>query len=171
MRRLLGTTIAAVLAFAATGLAQTEGPSDNHNSAEHKQDDLKPAPDAMPGNKARRLESVSWNSVQHRLTWVITDGVKTDSDGYKPENVKTYRIDMDKAIMLFNGERRHFSNEEAASVHALMDLIAKYAVESTLWWDAGQGEKLEGASGPRAESPLTVLAPENMICMLHPRRQ
>jgi hypothetical protein len=94
--------------------------------------------------KPRRLESVTWNSVRHQLTWVISDAEKRASDGsFKPGAETNYVIDMDKATMTFNGETRGFSQEEAKRVHVLMDLISKYAVESTVWWDDGHGRKLD----------------------------
>lgn len=92
---------------------------------------------------SRRLESVTWNSVKHELTWVVSRGEKTGA-AYKPVSTEDYLISMDEATMLFRGERRRFSSEEAVNVHALMDLVAKYAVDSTVWWDEGQGEKIDG---------------------------
>jgi hypothetical protein len=100
----------------------------------------------------RRLESVTWNSVEHKLTWVVSTGKPGDTQ--KPAETKTYKIDMDAAIMTFNEENRRFSSEEAASVHALMDLLSKYAVESTVWWEAGQGQRIDKNSKPEpAQSP------------------
>lgn len=90
----------------------------------------------------RRLESVTWNSVKHELTWVISQGEKTGA-AYKPLASESYQISMDEATMSFHGELRRFSREEATNVHTLMDLVAKYAVDSTVWWDEGQGEKLD----------------------------
>jgi hypothetical protein len=62
-----------------------------------------------------------------------------------------YRINMDRATMSAQGEDRRFSKDEAVSVHALMDLVSKYAAESTLWWDAGQGEPLTKEGKPAEE--------------------
>jgi hypothetical protein len=92
----------------------------------------------------RRLESVTWNSVKHELTWVISKGEKKEGASYKPLASENYLINMDDATMTFSGEVRRFSKEEAANVHVLMDLIAKYAVDSTVWWDDGQGEPVNG---------------------------
>jgi len=36
--------------------------------------------------------------------------------------------------MKANGEGRSFDKDEAESVHLLMDVISRYAVESTVWW-------------------------------------
>ncbi len=87
----------------------------------------------------RRLESVAWSPSDHKLTWVISTGTKDAAGKYKPVKSQTYNINMSAATMTFNGEGRRFSRDEAKNVHVLMDLISKYAVESTIWWDQGQG--------------------------------
>jgi hypothetical protein len=92
----------------------------------------------------RRLESVTWNSVTHELTWIISRGEKKDGTSYKALGSQNYLINMDDATMSFSGEMRRFSREEAANVSVLMDLIAKYAIDSTIWWDDGQGEPVKG---------------------------
>lgn len=46
--------------------------------------------------------------------------------------------------MSVNGETRRFSEEEASNVRTLMDFISKYALESTVWWENGEGEPLNG---------------------------
>ncbi len=125
------------------------------------------APEAKSARGPRRLESVTWNSVKRELTWVISRGERDQKTGaYKPLSMDTYLINMDKATMTFNGETRGFSKQEAMNVTALLDIIAKYAIESTLWWDQGHGrrvnEKDEPAGGvtrvgsERPQSPSTV---------------
>ncbi len=90
----------------------------------------------------RRLESVTWNSNKHELTWVISKGEKKTEDGtYKPLGSNTYVINLGKATMTFNGESRGFSKQEAVNVHAILDVISRYAIESTIWWDQGQGQR------------------------------
>jgi hypothetical protein len=91
----------------------------------------------------RRLESVTWNSVKHELTWVVSKG-ENNGAAYKPLSTESYLINMDDATMSFHSERRRFSSQEAVNVHTLMDLVAKYAVDSTVWWDEGQGERIDG---------------------------
>ena len=90
----------------------------------------------------RRLESITWSPTDHKLTWVISSGSKDTAGKYKPLKSQTYNIDMSAATMTLNGEGRRFSRDEAKNVQVLMDLISKYAVESTLWWDQGQGVPL-----------------------------
>jgi hypothetical protein len=95
-----------------------------------------------PERDARRLESITWNPIDHKLTWTVSTGALNDG---KFEGAKklTYEIRMDQALMSVEGEDRRFSKNEAVSVHRLMDLVAKYAAESTLWWEAGEGEPLD----------------------------
>jgi len=91
--------------------------------------------------KPRRLESLTWNSVKHELTWVV-------SNSEKEKKEQSYRIQMDSATMSVNGESRGFSKREAANVHVLMDILSRYAIESTVWWEDGQGEKLDEKGRP-----------------------
>ena len=90
----------------------------------------------------RRLESITWSPSDHKLSWVISSGTKDTAGKYKPVKSQTYNIDMSAATMTLNGEGRRFSRDEAKNVHVLMDLVSKYAVESTVWWDQGQGTPL-----------------------------
>lgn len=108
-------------------------------------------PESKPARGPRRLESVTWNSVKRELTWVISKGERDQKTGaYKPLTTDTYLINMDKATMTFNGETRGFSKQEAVNVTALLDIIAKYAIESTLWWDQGHGRRLNEKDEPAA---------------------
>jgi hypothetical protein len=97
-----------------------------------------------PNKSARRLETITWNPVDHKLTWTVTKGT-LDSGKFQSKEKTTYEINMDSATMTLNGEGRRFSKREAVSVHALMDLVAKYAAESTMWWDAGHGDPVDGS--------------------------
>lgn len=99
------------------------------------------------GPALRRLESLTWDSVKHQLSWDVSRGEKK-GDAYQPNGADRYEIDMDKATMTVNGESRRFSEEEAANVRTLMDFISRYALESTVWWESGEGEPVDG-SAPR----------------------
>ena len=57
-------------------------------------------------------------------------------------------IHLESATMRFKGEGRHFSEDEAKGVHVLMDIISRYAMEATVWWETGQGEKIDGKGNP-----------------------
>jgi hypothetical protein len=109
----------------------------------------------------RRLEKVTWDATKCELLWVISTGTST-GDQYTPSTEQTYRIDMDSAIMQVGGERRGFEMDEAKNVHLLMDLISRYATESTVWWERGEGERISDTTGPVARHRMTVpAAPRN----------
>ncbi len=97
--------------------------------------------------RLRRLESVTWDSVKHQLRWDISKGEEKEN-GYQPQSTDRYEINMDKATMTVNGKSRRFSEDEAANVRTLMDFISKYAVESTVWWENGEGEPVDGKEAP-----------------------
>jgi hypothetical protein len=114
----------------------------------------------------RRLESVTWSPSEHKLTWVISTGARDPAGKYKPAKSQTYFIDMSAATMTLNGEGRRFSRDEAKNVQMLMDLISKYAVESTIWWDQGQGTPLgkddkgdTEVNQPRSSPPRPAIPP------------
>lgn len=104
-------------------------------------------------HKARRLESVTWNPVKNELTWVVSSGEKPAQGEYRPDKQQTYVIDMDAATMMFNGETRRFSRQEAANVRSLMAAISTYAVESTVWWEQGHGQRVTGGERVSTSPP------------------
>jgi hypothetical protein len=108
--------------------------------------------DVQDTKALRRLESVTWDSVKHELKWEISTG-KREGNGYQPHSSSRYEINMDKATMTFNGERRRFSEDEAENVRALMDFVSKYAVESTVWWENGEGDPVDGNETPKPGRP------------------
>jgi hypothetical protein len=118
MMRVLGITLLAACTFATAAIAAGEE------------------------TRARRLESVTWSPGNHKLTWTVSEGTADTKGSFKGTTKITYEIDMDAATMELNGEGRRFSKAEAVRVHALMDIVAKYAAESTVWWEAGEGEPL-----------------------------
>lgn len=102
----------------------------------------------------RRLESITWDSVKHELTWDVSRGER-QGETYQPQTTDRYEINMDKATMTVNGESRRFSEEEAANVRKLMDFVSRYALESTVWWENGEGEPVDGSGAPaRPERPV-----------------
>ncbi len=92
--------------------------------------------------KSRRLESFRWDPVKRQFTWEVSKGMKS-GDSYRPTSTDHYNIDLEAATMTFNGETRRFSEEEAANVKVLMGMLAQYAIESTVWWEDGQGDPVD----------------------------
>ncbi len=138
-----------ILALPTLSCAQTNRPASNAQTARNRVVARAPRQDKgdTDDQAPRRLETVTWNSVKHELTWVVSKGQK-EKNSYRALSNSNYEISMDSATMTFQGETRRFSKQEAVNVHALMDVIAKYAVDSTIWWDDGQGEKLDKHGNP-----------------------
>lgn len=109
---------------------------------------------AQEKKSARRLEAVTWNPADHKLSWTVTNG---------KEGVKTtFEIDMDEATMSLNGEDRRFSRDEAVRVHALMNVVARYAAESTVWWEAGEGVPVDKNEKPNTDRKRRESDPLNL---------
>ncbi len=149
MKTFVAISVASLLALPAMSCAQDHATARNgstaagQNVAQHQDPDQD---NSAP--ETRRLETVSWNAVSHELTWVISKGDKAGTD-FRPLSKDNYLIKLDNATMTYNGETRGFSKQEAANVHVLMDLVSKYAADSTIWWDQGQGDKLDGNGNPQ----------------------
>jgi hypothetical protein len=159
MRSAVHFSLAALLALPAIGCAQEGRRSQNQERAPNRSAAQQDEPEQA--DPARRLESVTWNSVNHELTWVISSGDKNGGALYHAAAAENYQISLDEATMSFDGETRRFSREEASNVHVLMDLIAKYAVDSTVWWEDGQGEPVNGREPKEQHNPPKPQAPRD----------
>jgi hypothetical protein len=160
MRGLVTVSLAALLALPAVSCAKDQSASGRRITVRARtasdqtraQDEQQPGGTGQPATQMpRRLESVNWNPVKHELTWVVSRGQLAGSD-YKPLTTDNYLINMEDATMTYNGETRRFSRQEADNVQVLMDLLSKYAVDSTVWWDQGQGQPVDG-SNPEPATP------------------
>jgi hypothetical protein len=60
-----------------------------------------------------------------------------------------YEIAPDEAVMQFSTEKRGFTEQEAVNLHRMLDTLSLYCAESVVWWDEGQGTKLD----PKKENP------------------
>jgi hypothetical protein len=81
------------------------------------------------------LKSVTWDPSEHMLRWEVVNPA--------PRKNTVFTIKMDVATMESGEEVRRFSKQEAATVHRLMDLVTKYAAESTVWWEEGEGKPVQ----------------------------
>lgn len=149
MRSAVHFSMAALLALPVIGCAQEERRAPDQARAPTRRTAQQDEPEQA--ESPRRLESVTWNSVRHELTWVISNGDKGGGTLYRPGPSENYRISLDEATMSYEGETRRFGRDEASNVHVLMDLIAKYAVDSTVWWEDGQGDPVNGREPKKEE--------------------
>jgi hypothetical protein len=114
----------------------------------------KPKPQDPPAqHPIRRLDSVTWNPVTAELSWVVSTWDPSGT-ATQPSAKETYSMSIDAAQMKFHGEGRGFDPVEAKHVRVLMDMIAMYAVESTVWWESGQGEKLDDPFVTKPDSAM-----------------
>ncbi|MBM3774445.1 MAG: hypothetical protein FJW37_04700 [Acidobacteria bacterium] len=91
----------------------------------------------------KRIESVTWDLKEHRLIWVVQKGVEGAGGQFTVKTTDRYEISPDDAIMYFANEKRGFTSEEAASLHKLLDTLSVYCAESVVWWDRGEGQRLD----------------------------
>jgi hypothetical protein len=90
----------------------------------------------------KRLQSVTWDLQRHKLVWVVETG-KLEGHEFVAVGSDRYEISPDQAQMQFAAETRGFSHEEAVNLHRLLDTLSLYCAESVMWWDQGQGEKVD----------------------------
>ena len=136
------SSLIAVIVFSGIGCAQDSGASPHPPAVKPAE----PHPPTAVGS-VRRLEAVTWNPVSAELSWVVSVGEITGGV-FQPAGKESYTIRTDAATMNFHGEGRRFDPDEARRVRLLMDMISTYAVESTVWWDHGEGTKLDGPVVP-----------------------
>jgi hypothetical protein len=139
------SSLIALIVFSGIGCAQD-------GSGSPRPPAVKPAEPQPPvaTGLVRRLEAVTWNPVSAELTWVVSVGDITGGV-FQPSGKENYTIHTDAATMNFHGEGRRFDPDEARRVRILMDMISTYAVESTVWWDHGEGAKMDGQVVPLPE--------------------
>jgi hypothetical protein len=121
----------------------------------------------------KRLESVTWDLTNHKLIWVIQTGTE-QGGAFVANRSDTYEILPDKAVMSFANEKRGFTQEEAASLHKLLDTLSLYCAESVIWWDQGEGDRLDGMeerrrtphTRPRQRTPAP--APKHRVEQVEP---
>ena len=159
MRSAVHFSLAALLALPAIGCAQEGRRAQDQERAPNRRAAQQDEP--QEAESPRRLESVTWNSVKHDLTWVISSGDTNSGTLYRRAASENYQISLDEATMSFDGETRRFSREEASNVHVLMDLIGKYAVDSTVWWEDGQGEPVNGREPKEQRTPAKPPKPSD----------
>jgi len=100
----------------------------------------------------KRLESVTWDLKAHKLIWVVQRGSEKGGE-FVPNASDRYEISPDDAVMAVSGEKRGFTQEEASSLHKLLDTLSLYCAESVIWWDQGEGVPVDGSTPPRKNSP------------------
>src|SRR5262249_6816965 len=106
--------------------------------------------------EAKRLSSVTWDLKAHKLVWVVQTGALKDG-AFKPASSQTYEISPDEAVMTFAQERRGFTPDEAVMLQRLLNTLSIYCAESVIWWDNGEGVKLDQKNEPQPHRETVLL--------------
>jgi len=104
---------------------------------------------AQDRREKKRIESVTWDLKDHKLIWVVQRGTEGPGGQFNVKSSDRYEISPDEAVMFFANEKRGFTSEEAASLHKLLDTLSVYCAESVVWWDRGEGQRLDDKSGDK----------------------
>jgi hypothetical protein len=119
---------------------------------------LLPAQGNAPSS-VKRLDSVTWDLKTHKLVWVVQTG-NEEKGSFVPSASAKYEISPNEAVMASGEEKRGFTQEEAASLNDLLNVLSLYCAESTVWWDQGQGTRVDKkttAPGAPAGKPVRVV--------------
>jgi hypothetical protein len=110
----------------------------------------------QPQESRKRLKSVTWDLASHKLVWVVETG-KLNGREFVPTGSDRYEISPDEARMKYASETRGFSQQEAVTLHKLLDTLSIYCAESVVWWDEGQGQKVDTDDGDGGERKSEVV--------------
>jgi hypothetical protein len=103
-------------------------------------------------DQVKRLASVTWDLSTHKLVWLVEKGSVVDG-AFVPSSKVKYEVSPDEAFMAFAGEKRALGEDEASSLHQLLNVLSLYCVESVVWWDRGS------ADNPADPAPGLVTKP------------
>jgi hypothetical protein len=111
------------------------------------------APEKLPPEEVKRLGALTWNPDAHKLVWVVQKGTMVNGE-FVPSGEQKYEISPDNAVMSVAQEQRGFDNDEAVTLHHLLDVLSLYCAESVVWWEEGQGTPVTpGAHPPNPGTP------------------
>ena len=125
------SAVAVFVLFAALGCAQEQKPKE-----------------------VKRLSAVTWDLSTHKLVWTVEKGTVVDGE-FVPGSRVQYEVSPDENFMAYAGEKRPVAEDEAASLHELLNLLSVYCVESVVWWDHG------AAGNPAHTSPTVISKPSD----------
>jgi hypothetical protein len=116
-------------------------------------------PEKQPPEEMKRLGSLTWNPDAHKLIWVVQKGAMVNGE-FVPSGEQQYEISPDEAVMSVAQEQRGFDNDEAATLHHLLDVLSLYCAESVVWWEEGQGTPVTPGTHPaKPATPGTPASP------------
>jgi hypothetical protein len=108
--------------------------------------------------KHRRLESVVIDAREWKVRVNVSEGHNDRSGNFVADKLlPEYTIDPDERLMILGDEKRSFNEdvhkaaEEGEALNAVLQKLTRYAIDSVVWWEAGEGvvlPKKEKASLP-----------------------
>jgi len=111
------------------------------------------AQDTKP-TEVKRLSAVTWDLATHKLVWTVEKGTVVDGEFVLGTTVK-YEVSPDEAFMAFAGEQRALGDDEAESLHHLLNILSLYCVESVEWWEHGGPDSEPANSAPSTPGLVT----------------
>jgi len=84
--------------------------------------------------EVKRLSSVTWDLSTHKLVWTVEKGTVVDGE-FVPSTKVKYEVSPEQTFMAYAGEKRAIGEDEAASLHELLNVLSLYCVQSVVWWD------------------------------------
>jgi hypothetical protein len=102
----------------------------------------------QPDTPAKRIASVNWNIQSGKLEWVVQSGVEHNGQFVPSSKEEHYQIAPEEAKMVFQGQQRGFTTQEADWLQSLLHVLTVYCAESTIWWEQGKGIPLDDHGKP-----------------------
>jgi hypothetical protein len=125
---------------------------------------IKVNPGEPQPDQIKRLGSVTWDLSTHKLIWVVQKGTVTDGK-FAPVFEQRYEVSPDEATMSVAEEKRGFGEDEALTLHHLLDVLSVYCAESVVWWEHGESDSLQENTVPakpaRPSEPSVKPAPKD----------
>jgi len=106
----------------------------------------------------KRVASVTWDSQSGKLVWVVQDGQEQNGE-FAGSSEERYEISPKEAVMAVEGQQRTFTDTEVTRLWSLLHSLTLYCVESTMWWETGQGDPLDHGK-PTDQPPSNQSAPK-----------
>jgi hypothetical protein len=95
----------------------------------------------------KRVASVTWDSQSGKLVWVVQDGQEQNGE-FVASSEERYEVSPKEAVIAVEGQQRKFTDTEVTRLWSLLHSLTLFCVESTMWWETGQGVPLNHGKPP-----------------------
>ena len=104
-----------------------------------------PEPEAK-SKPIRRLESIVIDAQEWKVRVNVSEGHNDRSGNFVADKLlPEYTIDPDERLMALGDEKRSFNEDahkaaaEGEALNEVLEKLARYAMDSVRWWEAGEG--------------------------------